>query len=140
MDSNENLNPQEQKIADEKEFYRRRALFEPMVQTEAWKEFMKISLAQTSSMTRNALAPPAPDRDGINNVLVSEFHKGVVFGIQLTMKTVYDTISAAIDIKKSEVNRQTKETENAQRDERFDSDGHELPDGAVVSDLGGRAD
>jgi hypothetical protein len=119
-----------------REFIRRKLLFEVMVETEAWKELTKILTAQKQSQLNNILTPPSPEMDGINRTLLSEYQKGVVFGIQLTMATPYATINTAKEII-SDINRQNVKDEKHDDRIELDNDGHELPAGATVRDLSG---
>lgn len=137
-----------EKIADdERQFIARKGLFEPMLLTPAWKELEAILQAQHAGQLQNLLAPPklvagnnetAVAVDGLAQALLSEYQKGVVFGIQLTLKTPYATIASANEIISL---RQTKEKETADasrtRSTSVDDDGNRLPDGATVTDLGG---
>lgn len=135
--------PQEQREADEREFLRRKALFEPMLNTDAWKELEKILLAQYNSVLQEILSPPqvrgAEIPDGVAHALRSEYHKGVVFGIQLTLSTPRGTIASANEIIADRLERE-KGTTDASRESRpanIDPDGNQLPDSAVVTELGG---
>jgi hypothetical protein len=137
------MTPQEQTEADEREFIRRKTLFEPLVASAAWKELEGILLAQHTGQLQRLLAPPsltdgAVAIDGLAQVMSSEYRKGVVFGIQLTLKTPHATIASANEIISA---RQEKEKTNARpstsRPASVDDDGNRLPDTARVTDLSG---
>lgn len=143
----DNRTPEEQRQEDELEFLRRKALFEPMVASAAWKELEKILLAQHAGQLQNLLAPPqlvanseaGPIAlDGMAQVLKSEYYKGVVFGIQLTLKTPYGTIASANEIIALRQDRE-KDSSDVFRTKRasHDDDGNPLPESARVTDLSG---
>ena len=145
------MTPQEQLEADEREFLRRKSLFNAMLATEAWKELEKILLAQHNGQLQALLAPTVVVQqgplgpfalDGLAQALKSEYLKGVVFGINLTLMTPRATIASANEII---ANRQEKEKDNAKRSSQpivivnpgFGADGERLPESAIVTDLGG---
>lgn len=124
---------------DEAEFIRRRGLFTGLTASDGWKELERILQAQHAGQLVELLSPPSmtTEADGMKLALMSEYRKGVVFGIQLTLKTPYATIASADDII---ANRQAVEKDNANASRersRTDSDGTELPSGAIVTDLSG---
>lgn len=144
------MTPQEQVEADEREFLRRKSLFDPMLNTEAWKELEAILRSQYAGKIQEILAPPVVINqgatgpfpvDGTAQAMRSEYNKGVVFGINLTLMTPRATIASANDII---ANRQEKEKHDAQRSSQpavrsasHGADGEQLPDGATVTDLSG---
>lgn len=134
--------PEEQRDEDEREFLRRKALFEPMLKTPAWIELEQILLSQYASMLQDVLSPPQVRGesipDGMAHALRSEYLKGVVFGIQLTLKTPRGTIASANEIIADRLEREKGNTD-ASRSSRpsIDPDGNQLPDGAIVTELGG---
>jgi hypothetical protein len=128
------LPPKEQVEKENNEFFRRQKLFEPLVASEAWKELTLILSAQHAAQLQELVKPPG---DGVNVTLVDQYRKGVVFGIQLTLKTPYATIETAKEILRELANRQPKDNSDGRPTDRFDSDGYELPDGAIVRNLSG---
>jgi hypothetical protein len=128
----------------DKEFIRRKALFEPMVASEAWKEFSKILEAQYQAHLKSLLSSADPSHDGLAQVMNSEYRKGAAFGIQVALATPHGTIAQAQEIIKS--HHVAKEDPNAPRrsnlsdSERklgIDESGELLPDTVRITDLGG---
>lgn len=127
---------------DDKEFLRRRELFEPMLKTDAWKEFEKILMSQVEAHTQQMLLPADTSRDGLSHSLVTEFRKGAVFGITTAIKTPYATIKTAEELLQNRQNVKEPEYEHSivrpVQQPGFDNiSGDELPEYAVVTDLGG---
>lgn len=137
--TDETANAKRQLESDRQQFYKRRKLFEDLLQNPAWKELEGILLAQHAMQLAELLAPPRiavgeTPIDGLAQTLVGEYRKGVVFGIQLTLKTPHATIETAKEIL-AEFNRQHEGQKSDAS--RTDNDGHDLPDGAIVTDLSG---
>lgn len=127
---------------DDKEFLKRRELFEPLLKSEAWKELEKILMAQVEAHTQQMLLPADTSKSGLAHSLVTEFRKGAVFGITTAIKTPYATIKTAEEIVQ---NRQNVKEPNYEhpivrpvQQPGFDNiSGDELPEYAVVTDLSG---
>ena len=116
---------------------RRKRLFSDMIETDAWKEFLAIGLAQIENHMMTLIASPDEAHDGQYDVLRTYYRKGAIYGIRTLLNTPRDTIAQATEMTS---NRQPKEYEDAER--RSDSSPEQLelsvdnPD-AVVTDLGG---
>lgn len=127
---------------DDKEFLRRKALFEPMLASEAWKELEQILKAQAETQIAILTRAPNPDQNGLAQVMGSEYRKGAVFGIQLTLTTPHAIIKTANEI--IEARQEPKENSNAPGNystssRRGDDLNPELnlPEHARITDLGG---
>ena len=122
--------------ADEREFLRRKALFEELVETAAWKELKKIGEAQITSQTLQVMVAPPDTGEGVLYAMKDNYRKGAVFGIDLILKTPYATIATAKDII-----REKEPHDGRQRyDDSNDGDGEPTlfgPD-TIVTDLAGK--
>lgn len=121
--------------ADKQQFFKRQKLFEALTASESWKELQQILLAQHATQLQLILEPPDRTVDGLAMSLMDHYRKGVVYGIQMTLKTPYATIETAKDIQRELTQRTKKETANGP--EQFTDDGEQLSDTTRVTDLSG---
>ena len=128
-------------LDDEEEFIRQKKLLEPMLVSEAWKEYERILNAQIANHMAQLMSSANPTLDGLSQVMSGEYRKGAVFGIQRAVATPYDIIRSANEI--IENRHVTKEPSNApgnssqQPKPSVDDDGNFLPEHSRVTDLGG---
>ena len=117
---------------DEQEFFKRRKLFELLIETPGWKELVNILNAQRNTQLSMALAPFDPTLDGTAQAFRAEYGKGVAYGILQAITTPHATINQAIEIL-----RQKGTTEDGKPNDRYDDLGTELGEHAIVRDLSG---
>lgn len=79
---------------DAKEFLRRMRLFQPMLNSDAWRELMAIAEAQKNAQ-RVVLEQPTKSRLDERE---HNYRKGIIFGINLMMTTPSMIIDQAKDI------------------------------------------
>ena len=127
------MSPQQnQTELDEQEFFKRRRLFEILIETPAWKELASILTSQRNTQMLYALSPIDASLDGYAQILRAEYSKGVAYGILQTLTTPHATINQAIEIL-----RQKGTDENGQRNDKHDELGNELGPDTIVRDLSG---
>lgn len=85
-------------LDDEEEFIRQKKLLEPMLVSEAWKEYERILNAQIANHMAQLMSSANPTLDGLSQVMSGEYRKGAVFGIQRAVATPYDIIRSANEI------------------------------------------
>lgn len=127
---------------DEREYIKRKKLFEELLAFPAWQELEKILQAQYDAQISALVTPPHLQSDGLSQVLTSEYRKGAAFGIRLALSTPRATIKNADEI--LETYRQPKEdlnvpgnTSTSSRRVDLNDDELDLPEHVRVSDLGG---